>query len=100
MAATMALPVLAADDAKPKEITVTGECMCAKCALHAADKCQNVVKVEKDGKTTTYWLAQNDVSKEFHDTVCKENKKVTCTGTVKTEDGKEVMTVSKIEEAK
>jgi hypothetical protein len=47
-----------------------------------------------------YWLAKNDVSKKFHDNICQEPKKVTATGTVKEEDGKKVLTVSKIELAK
>ncbi|EEF58595.1 DUF6370 family protein [Pedosphaera parvula] len=89
-------PVSAAD----KTVTITGEGKCAKCALKEADKCQNAIQVEKDGKTTTYYLVQNDVSKSFHENICKESKKVTATGTVKTEDGKMMLTADKIEVAK
>ena len=92
----LALPVLAAD----KEVTVTGEGKCAKCSLHEADKCQNVIQAQENGKTVTYFLAQNDTSKDFHENVCKETKKVTATGTLKEEGGKKVLTVSKIELAK
>jgi hypothetical protein len=92
----LAAPTFAAE----KEITVTGEGKCAKCSLKETDKCQNAVQVEKDGKTTTYYLVQNDVSKAFHDELCKESKKVTATGTVKEVDGKQQFTASKIALAK
>jgi hypothetical protein len=100
LSAALTLPAFGADEAKPTPITITGEGKCGKCALHETAKCQNVIQVEKDGKTTTYYLAQNDVSKDFHENLCKTSEKVTATGTVEMKDGKEVMTVSKIEAAK
>jgi uncharacterized lipoprotein YajG len=84
---------LAAD----KEETIKGEGKCGKCSLKETKSCQNVIQVTKDGKTETYYLAQNDVSKKFHENVCQETKKVTATGSVKTVDGKKELTVSKIE---
>ncbi len=96
MLLTLTTPAFAAE----KERTITGEGKCAKCALHETEKCQTVIQVEKNGKKTSYYLAQNDVSKAFHENVCKESKKVTATGTVKNEDGKKVMTVTKIDLAK
>jgi hypothetical protein len=91
-----ATPTLAAD--KSKEKTITGEAKCAKCMLKETDKCQTVIQVEnKKGKTVTYYLTDNDVSKAFHQNVCKEAKKVTATGTVKKADGKQEFTVSKID---
>ena len=92
----LAIPAFAAD----KEVTITGEGKCAKCALHETSKCQNVIQTEENGKTVTYYLAQNSTSKDFHENLCKKSEKVTATGTVKEEDGKKVLTVSKIEEAK
>ncbi len=94
----LATSVFAAE--KGKEVTITGEGMCAKCALHQTKECQNAIQVEKNGKTITYYLAQNDVSKDFHDNICKENKKITATGTVKKVDGKMELTPTKIELAK
>jgi hypothetical protein len=91
-------PSFAADS--KKEVTITGEGKCAKCAMHEADKCQNVIVTEKGGKKETYYLAQNDMSKEFHDKFCKAPAKVTATGTVKEVDGKKELTVSKIDLAK
>jgi hypothetical protein len=91
-------PRLFAADAKNKEVTITGKMVCGKCTLHLTQECQNVVQVEKDGKTVNYFLTQNDVSKAAHDPVCDpgSSEKVTVTGTVKEEDGKMTMTATKI----
>jgi hypothetical protein len=89
----MAMSAMADD----KVQTITGEGKCAKCALHETDKCQNALQVQKDGKTVTYYLVQNDVSKNFHDNICKESKKITVTGTVAEVDGKQQITPTKIE---
>jgi len=95
----VATPAFAADASK--ERTITGEAKCAKCMLKETDKCQTVIQTEnKKGKTVNYYLAENDVSKAFHQNVCKGAKKVTATGTVKKADGKNEFTVSKIELAK
>ena len=83
-----------------KEITITGEGKCAKCALHETDKCQSVIQTQEDGKTVTYYLAPNKVSKDFHENLCQDTRKVTATGNLKEEAGKKVLTVSKIELAK
>jgi hypothetical protein len=92
----LATPTFAAD--KPKEKTISGEAKCAKCMLKEGDKCQTVIQMEnKQGKTVNYYLADNDVSKAFHENVCKEAKKVTATGIVKKVEGKNEFTVSKIE---
>jgi hypothetical protein len=92
--------LLAADDTS-KEVTITGTMVCAKCTLHETKSCQNVVQVEKDGKTVNYYLKQNDVSKAAHDPICGgSSEKVTVTGTVKEKDGKQVMTPTKIDVVK
>ena len=85
----------AADD--EKEITIKGDGKCAKCALKETDSCQNAIQVEKGKNKGTYYLAQNEVSKSFHDNICKETKTVKATGTVKEVDGKKEFTASKIE---
>jgi hypothetical protein len=88
----------AGEKGKGKEVTITGEAKCAKCMLHESDQCQTVIQVEgKKGKMTTYYLADNDTAKTFHENVCKAAKKVTATGTVKKAAGKQELTVSKIE---
>lgn len=78
-------------------VTVTGDGQCAKCSLHETKKCQNAIKTA-DGKI--YYLADNKVSKAFHEQICQETKKVTATGSVKEKDGKMVLTASKIDLAK
>src|SRR2546423_7602949 len=81
-----------------RERTITGEGKCGKCSMKETEKCQNVIEVEgKKGGKVNYYLVDNDVSKEFHKNICKENKKVKATGTVKTVDGKREMTATKIE---
>jgi hypothetical protein len=91
----MTTSALAAD-----KITITGEGKCAKCSLHQTDKCENVVEVKEGDKAVTYYLAQNKVSKNFHEEVCKEPQKVMVTGTVKEKDGKKTLTATKIELSK
>lgn len=92
----MTAPAFAED--APKEKTITGMGKCAKCDMHKSDTCQNVVEVEKKGKVVDYYVTQNDVAKDFHKNICKENKKVKVTGVVKHgEDGKMEITASKIE---
>jgi hypothetical protein len=72
--------------------------MCAKCELKQAEKCTNALQVtDKAGKVTTYTLAENKVSKDFHGKVCKGTLDgVSVTGTVEKVDGKQVITASKI----
>ena len=92
--------LLAAEDTS-KEVTITGTMVCGKCTLHETKECQNVVQVEKDGKTVNYYLKQNDVSKDAHAAVCHgDSEKVTVTGTVKEKEGKEMMTPTKIDVVK
>ena len=91
---TMAFtPKASAADAK----TLTGEGKCAKCALKETKECQNTVTVKEGDKSVTYYLVHNDVSKEFHENICKGAKKVKATGTVKEVDGKMQLTPTKIE---
>ena len=96
--ATFAQRALADDT---NQVTLTGMMVCGKCKLSETKTCQNVLQVEKDGKTVNYYLTQNKVSKDMHSDVCKnDGEKVTITGTVKEKDGKQMMTASKIEAVK
>jgi len=80
------------------EKTITGTGKCAKCDMHKTDKCENVVEITKKGKTIDYYLVDNDVTKDFHKNICKENKQVKVTGVIKKDsDGTLKMTASKIE---
>ena len=59
-----------------------------------------MLTVEKDGKKTKYYLAQNDVSKAFHSQICETIKNITVTGTCKKVGDKLEVTPEKIEAAK
>ena len=48
-----------------KEITITGDGICAKCGLKEAKSCQNVVIAKVDGKEVKYYL-EGAVSKAYH----------------------------------
>ncbi len=80
-----------------EEKTIKGEGQCAKCSLKETSACQNAIVVEEDGKKTTYYLAKNKVSNDFHKNVCQDIKTVKATGEVKEEGGKMVLTATKIE---
>ena len=84
-----------ASTAFAKDVTLTGEGKCAKCALKKADKCRNVVEVKDGDKTTTYYL-KGAASDKFHKEICGETKKVEVVGEVSEADGKKWLTVSSI----
>jgi hypothetical protein len=82
--------------AAEKAVTLSGEGKCAKCALHKADKCQNVVEVKDGDKTKLYYLT-GDVSKAFHgDNLCSGTKQIEVTGVPSEKDGKMMLAVTKI----
>ena len=88
--------VLAAD-----ATTLSGKLVCGKCVLHESKECENVLQVQKDGKTVNYYLAQNKVSKNFHDNICQnDGEQVTVTGKVSEKHGKNTIVASSIEAAK
>ena len=87
--ASMAVTAFAADT-----ITIKGDAQCTKCAMHETAKCGCAIKTA-DG--AVYYADNNDVAKDFHETICKAPAKVTATGTVSDKDGKKVITLTKIE---
>jgi len=84
-------------DKEAKEVTVSGEGKCAKCSLHQVDKCQNAIETTENGQKVTYYLTKNKVSDAFHDNICQEAHKVKATGKVHEENGKKMLTPSKID---
>lgn len=82
--------------------TITGDAVCAKCALKEASTCQNVVLVKEGDKEVKYYL-EGPESKKAHGAlgICTAKKdapvKVKVTGTCEKKDDKLVITVSKIE---
>ena len=93
LAVASALVATAAD----KEKTIVGDGACAKCVLKETETCQHTVTTDEGGKKVTYYLAQNDVAKEFGNQLCTEKKKIKVTGTVKTVGGKQELTATKME---
>jgi hypothetical protein len=92
--------VKAQDD---KKVTISGDGMCAKCALKETKSCQNVVIETKEGKKTTYYIVHDAVAKKAHSPLgfCQATKddpaKVKVTGTVQKKDDKLFLTAEKIE---
>ncbi|MFO0910092.1 MAG: DUF6370 family protein [Isosphaeraceae bacterium] len=84
--------------------TITGDAVCAKCALKEKATCQNVVLVEEGGKTVKYFL-DGPESKKAHGAlgICTASKdapiKVKVSGTCEKKGEELVITVSKIEKA-
>jgi len=88
-----------------KEVTITGDGVCAKCALKEQKTCQNVIVVKENGADVKYYLAPNAVSKKYHGAsgICSASTdapvKTKATGTVEEKDGKKILTASKVEKA-
>jgi Family of unknown function (DUF6370) len=86
------------------EKTITGDAVCAKCALKEQAKCQNVVMLDEAGKAVKYYLT-GPVSQKNHGAlgICTASKdapiKVKVTGEAAEKDGKNVIEVTKIEKA-
>jgi len=82
------------------ETTVSGQVMCAKCALKKADaqKCQDVLVTKDDsGNVTEYYIQKTEASTAFGH-VCQGEKTAVVTGTVTEKDGKKWIAPSKMEE--
>ena len=92
-----------------KEVTLKGDLTCAKCGLHEAGGCQNVLIVAAAdkasagaggtaavGQNVKYYLAKNAVAEENHEKVCGGSVPATVTGRVSEEGGKMVITPSAV----
>lgn len=80
----------------PGEVTLKGDMVCAKCALHEADTCQGVLKVKEEGKDVKYYLADNAVAHDNHGKVCGGSSPATVKGKVSEAGGKKVLTATEI----
>lgn len=90
-----------ANSTRAEDVKITGEASCAKCALNMTSECQNAITVTgKDGKKEVILVEQNAVAKDFHSVICQDPAKVKAEGVMAEKDGKKVMTLTKIEEAK
>lgn len=82
--------------AAEKEVTLEGTVTCAKCDLKKENACATVIVVKKDGKDVIYYFDEK-AHKEHHSKICTEAKKGKVTGTLSKKNGKEIITVSKVE---
>ena len=82
-----------------KDTVLKGTITCNKCDLGKTDKCQTVIVVKEKGKDVVY-IFDAKAEAKYHSGICTEAKKGTVTGTVKTEDKKNYVTVKKLEFAK
>ena len=86
-----------------KEEVVKGEGLCLKCALGLTSACQNGVRVEEEGRQVLYIIADNDVSKAFHEQICQKTAAVVVSGKISEVAefaGIKKLTAAKIELAK
>ena len=77
-------------------MTLQGDLTCAKCGLHEASACQNVLVVKEDGKDVHYYLAKNAVAAAEHEKVCGGSVAATVTGTVSEEGGRKLLTAATV----
>ena len=85
--------------ARAEEVTLSGVGACAKCILSLTSKCQNAITVTgKDGKKEVILMEHNGKARDFHDTICQHEVKITATGTLTEQDGKKVLIPTKIVE--
>jgi hypothetical protein len=86
-----------------EEVTITGEAVCAKCALKETPKCQNTITTTEGGKKVIYYVTHDAIAKKAHGSlgICTAKTdapvKVKATGEVKEENGKKILTAKKIE---
>jgi hypothetical protein len=77
-----------------KEVTVKGELCCAKCELKTADKCTNVIEIERKNKKTgetrkVVLLIEDEGAKApYHSKLCTGRVKGSVTGTMSKKDDK------------
>ncbi len=86
---------------KPKESTLTGTIVCAKCTLKekGVAKCTTAVQVKDGDKLVTYYLDDKGSKEDYHEAVCGGGvkKEGTVTGVVSEKDGKKWVKPSKVE---
>jgi hypothetical protein len=71
--------------------------LCVKCSLKESDTCQTALQVEEDGRKVTYYFAPNNVSKLFHEAICKAPHKIKVLGRTRDVNGKKELTAARVE---
>ena len=83
---------------KPKEVTLKGTILCAKCSLKEAKTCTTAIQVKDGDKTVTYLFDDKGNKEDYHETVCGGDKKEgSVTGIVAEKDGKKFIKPSKVD---
>jgi hypothetical protein len=86
---------------KPKEVTLKGTILCAKCELKETKTCVTAIQVKEGDKTVTYYLDDKGNKEDYHETVCGGGKSQgSVTGVVTEKDGKKWIKPTKVEYAK
>jgi hypothetical protein len=100
------VPTAAPRVGKEKEITLTGDAICAKCALKQAQSCQLALQVDAGGYSIVYFLQPDEVRKRLEKQIeeqrinwCATPTKVVATGVVRQIDGRPVLVSSRLEQA-
>ena len=72
----------AEDNAKEKDVKVTGSLICAKCKLKmkGVKTCVNALQVKEKDKTVTYLLDDKGIDEDYHECGGSEKKDVTVSG--------------------
>jgi|SRR5947209_3133886 len=84
-----------------KEVTLTGQVMCASCELKESKKCQTVIRVKEGDTEVTYYFKDKGSKEGYHNAVCGGGRQdATVTGVVSESDGKKWITPSKVQYAK
>jgi hypothetical protein len=84
-----------------QEVVLSGVASCAKCELELVSKCQAAITVTgTDGKTEVILAEQNVVALDFHSVICLGTVKVKAEGVIAEQNGKKVITLTKIAEAR
>jgi hypothetical protein len=86
LAIVMAIAVVAqAEDKKDdKEVTLKGECGCAKCVfkVEGIKKCTNAIKVKEKDKEVIYLFDDKGAKEKYHRDICTDTKKGSVKGVV------------------
>lgn len=84
-----------------KEVELKGTMKCAKCTLKEADAkaCANVLIVKEGDKEVKYYLKDKGNKEAYHKGICPPGSEAEATvkGSVTEEDGKKIVTATKVD---
>lgn len=76
---------------------IHGEALCARCQLKEAGQCGIVIRAVESGTNVQYYATTNRVAAKFQAKSCQSPVKVWAKGTVRERDGKNQITLKKID---